>query len=294
MICHSAENNIGSKQSVKCKRPVEIYVFIDPLCAEAWALEPILKKLYLHYNDVFTIRHVITSKLQRLNLAKGNKPSNIAAVWEHTASRSGMSCDGDLWFEDPIATPYAASIGIKAAELQGKHAGVRFLRKMQETMFLKKQNVSKEEVLIKIAEKAGLDIHEFQKDLHSEGAVKAFQCDLKISGEMEIDRSPSLVFFNNENIDSEGLKVTGQYEYEVYEQILKDIFQRDIQPKPLPKIEQFLSHYSFVAAKEIEVVYNMTCKEVETMMRKLALKGEVKCVPVKYGTFWRYIGKKNT
>ncbi|WLR53169.1 ClpXP adapter SpxH family protein [Bacillus tianshenii] len=273
-----------------CNKPIEIYVFIDPICPECWALEPILKKLYLTYGEYFTVRHVISSKLRRLNLAKDHKPSNLAQVWEKTASRSGMSCDGDLWFEDPIATPYAAAIAIKAAELQGKLAGVRFLRKLQETMFLEKQNVSKEGVLVKIADNAGLDVDEFQKDLHSESAVKAFQCDIKISGEMEVDESPTIVFFNNQNIDEEGVKVTGQYDYDVYEQILKDMLQNNLKPKPLPSVEEFMRTYQFVAAKEIAVVYNMSCKEVDKLMKKFMLKQTVECVPVKYGTFWRYVG----
>lgn len=31
------------------KKPVEIYVFVDPLCPECWSLEPILKKLAIEY-----------------------------------------------------------------------------------------------------------------------------------------------------------------------------------------------------------------------------------------------------
>ncbi|WP_258871641.1 DsbA family protein, partial [Halobacillus trueperi] len=31
------------------KRPIEIYVFIDPLCPECWSLEPFLKKLTIEY-----------------------------------------------------------------------------------------------------------------------------------------------------------------------------------------------------------------------------------------------------
>ena len=38
--------------------------------------------------------------------------------------------------------PCLSSVSIKAAELQGRKAGIRFLRKLQEMLFLEKQNIS--------------------------------------------------------------------------------------------------------------------------------------------------------
>ena len=43
---------------------------------------------------------------------------------------------------------YNVSIALKAAELQGRRAGIRFLRKLQEMLFLEKQNISNFEVLV--------------------------------------------------------------------------------------------------------------------------------------------------
>lgn len=283
----SSESNKHSWKNLFTKQ-IEIYVFIDPLCPECWALEPILKKLQIEYGDNFSIRHVLTGRLTSLNISK-KAPSEIAKVWERTASRSGMSCDGDVWFEDPISKPIAASVAVKAAELQGKRAGVKYLRKLREVLFLEKQNITKREILINIAESAGLDVEEFKKDLLSDAACKAFQCDLKITREMEVEESPTLVFFNNENIEEEGIKLSGTYPYEIYVQVLEEILQRKPRAHTPPPLEEFLSYFKFVATKEIAVVYNLSCQEVEKEMKKLLLKQTVERVPVKYGTFWRYI-----
>lgn len=269
-------------------KPIEIYVFIDPLCPDCWALEPILKKLLIEYGDKFSIRHILTGRLTSLNITK-TAPAEIAKVWERTASRSGMSCDGDVWYESPLETPFAASVAIKAAELQGKKAGLKFLRKLQERLFLEKQDITNENILIDLADQTGLDINEFKIDLHSETAAKAFQCDLKITREMEVDESPTLVFFNNENIEEEGIKLSGCYPYEIYVQVLSEILQRKIRAHTPPPLEEFLAFFKFVATKEISVVYNLTCQEVEKEMKKLLLKKSVERIPVKYGTFWRYI-----
>lgn len=283
-------NLSGSKQrcSGNDKKSIEIYLFIDPLCPECWALEPILKKLQIEYGRYFALKHVISGRLANLNLSKKKNYENIAQIWEKTASRSGMSCDGNLWLENPVDTPYTASIALKAAELQGRRAGLRFLRRIQEVLFLEKQNISNLEVLKDCASSSGLDVEEFMIDIHSESAAKAFQCDLKITAEMDVNEIPTLVFFN-ENSEDEGIKITGSYPYEVYVQILEEMLSEKPVVSPPPSLETFMKFFKFVASKEIAVVYNMSISQIELEMKKLLLKQVVEQIPAKYGTFWRYI-----
>ena len=281
----------ASQPSSNVAKPLEIYLFIDPLCPECWGLEPIIKKLVIEYGRFFTLKHVLSGNLATLNMRKRHKPETIAKVWERTASRSGMSCDGSLWLENPISSPFAPSLAIKAAELQGKRAGIRFLRKLQELLFLEKQNVSDISVLIDCATSVGLDVDEFDRYLQSTSASKAFQCDLKITSEMDVNEIPTLVFFN-ENIEEEGIKISGCYPYEIYVELIYEMLGFHPEPSPPPPLESFLSHFKFVATKEIAVVYDMTINEAEIVMKKLQLKQKVEKVPVKHGTFWRYISKE--
>lgn len=279
-----------SKQQVynNDKKPLEIYMFIDPLCPECWALEPILKKLHIEYGRYFSIKHVLSGRIANLNVSKKKNYEVIAELWEKTASRSGMSCDGSLWLENPVASPYIASVAIKAAELQGRRAGIRFLRKVQEKLFIDKQNISNYEVLKSCAKSAGLDVEEFISDFHSESSAKAFQCDLKITTEMEVQEIPTLVFFN-ENVEDEGIKITGSYPYEVYVQILEEMLSEQPVKNQPPPLETFLKYFKLVASKEIAVVYNMSISQVEREMKKLLLLQKVEQLPAKYGTFWRYV-----
>ncbi|WP_044748669.1 ClpXP adapter SpxH family protein [Bacillus alveayuensis] len=279
---------LTSQHCGSVKKPLEIYLFIDPLCPECWALEPIIKKLFIEYGHYFTLKYVLSGKLATLNITKKQKLEHTSQVWERTSSRSKMSCDRSLSFENPISTSYAASIAIKAAELQGRRAGIRFLRKLQEILFLEKQDISHPSILIECAKSVQLDVEEFMKDLYSNSAAKAFQCDLKITSEMDVHELPSLVLFN-ENIEEEGIKISGCYSYEIYVELIHEMLGFSPQPAPPPPLESFLSYFNFVATKEIAVVYNMPQNEVEREMKKLQLKQKVEKVPVKYGTFWRYI-----
>ena len=270
------------------QKPIEIFVFIDPLCAECWSLEPYLKKLSVEYGRFFTIRQIVSGQLRALNTDSFDKPRKLKDMWERTAKRTGMICDGDLWIENPVSYPWIASLAIKAAELQGKKAGMVFLRKLQENLFLKKQNISDGDVLLQCAKEAKLDVEEFERDLFSGSAKKAYQCDLKLTREMEVDYIPTIVFFN-QVVEEEGIKISGLYPYEIYELVLKEMLQRTPIPSVKPPLETFLEYYEVVGTKEISVVYDWSLAKTEKEMKKLQFQQVVEKIPAKYGSFWKYI-----
>lgn len=269
------------------QKPIEVYVFIDPLCPECWSLEPYLKKLSVEYGRFFTIRPIVTGHLNTLNKDQFHEPRKLKEIWEKTAKRTGMSCDGDLWIDNPVSLPWKASLAIKAAELQGKKAGRVFLRKVQEYLFLGKQNVSDRDVLVDCARDANLDITEFKNDLFSPSAKKALQCDLKLTMEMEVDYIPTIVFFN-QVAEEEGIKVSGLYPYDIYVRVLMEMLQKNPIPSEKPPLEDFLAFYGVVGNKEISVVYDWSLAKTDKEMKKLQLKRKAERIPVKYGSFWKY------
>ncbi|TCP29736.1 putative DsbA family dithiol-disulfide isomerase [Scopulibacillus darangshiensis] len=277
--CTTGEQQNGHK-------PIEIYAFIDPLCPECWGLEPFMKKLLLEYGQYFTLRYLIVG---RLDSSDRKVVKKIADQWEKIAGLTGMSCDGDVWYNFPPSS-YKISVAIKAAELQGKPAGFRFLRRVREKLFLEKQNINADAVLLDCAKTAKLDIEEFEKDISSNGPIKSLQCDRRMACEMDVSSFPTLVFFNAD-IEKEGIKVTGRYPFDVYVQILSEMLGEKPVPKEPPELEAFLKKYHLVATKELAVVYNLSEQEVRREMKKLKLKQVVEAVPVKYGTFWRYNGE---
>ncbi|TDQ42139.1 ClpXP adapter SpxH family protein [Aureibacillus halotolerans] len=279
--------DLCQEDAYRQSKPLEIYMFIDPLSTCCWGLEPVMKKLMVHYGSYFRFRHVIGGQFPKIVECTKKKYPDLAKSWERAGCLSGMSCDGDLWLEDPILAPYYLPIAIKAAELQGQTAGFRFLRRLQEVLFLEKQNVSKKHVLLDIASKVNLDVDEFKRDLSNSAAVKAVEFDLKMNAEMEVTETPTLVFFS-QHLEEEGLKISGTYAYEVYVGIIEEMLGYTPLQAELPEIRTFLHTFPFVSTAEIATVYNLTTEEAEKWMKKLKLQGIVECVPVKHGYFWRY------
>ncbi len=251
-------------------KPLEIYVFIDPFCSDCWSLTPIIKKLQIQYGDYFTLKHVLCGKLTALNDCRRIRRLQKLPV-----------------ADEKHAIPHLASISIKAAELQGKKSGIRFMRRLQELLFLEYADVTDINVLQQCAKNVNLDIKEFIRDLYSSSATKAFQCDLKISSEMDIDEMPSIVFFN-ENIEDEGIKIAGLYSYDIYVQILTEMLEDSVRPAELPPLEQYLEENPVAATQDLVTIYDLPSHKIERKLKKLQLQRKVQKVQAKRGAFWKY------
>lgn len=273
-------------------KPLELYLFIDPLCHDCWTLDPIIKKLQLEYGHYFTLTYVLSGKLKSLNQPPINSKMNVKKS-DHlrkTVRRHCVDCS-DIQPDVNLTFPFLASIAIKAAELQGRKSGIRFLRKIQEYLYFRNLDITDLNILLSCAEDAKLDVAEFKKDIHSTSTIHAFQCDLKITNEMGVTEIPTVVFFNN-NVEEEGIKLSGVNAYQVYIDILTEMLGEKPVQVPLPPLLSFIKHYQFVTTKEIAFVYNLPISTVEKELKKLMLQQEVDYFETPRGAFWKYRGEK--
>ncbi|MEG0450569.1 MAG: DsbA family protein [Lysinibacillus sp.] len=263
---HMVSEPIPTISSVN--KPVELYFFVDPLCPKAYDMHAVIRKLQLEYEHYFTWRFVLSTELTSLNcLSKRTK-----------GCLTGAELD--------ITHPVLPSIAIKAAELQGKRAGARYLSKIQEYVLLNVQNVNSYATLLKIAEDVQLDMAEFTIDFGSKEAAHAFQCDLYIKREMEVDEVPSIVFFN-ERIEDEGLKVSGDYAYEVYEHILQEMMNERLIRQPLPTLEELFNRFHTLSTPQVAFIYSMTEQAAERELKKRMLQQKFERIQSDDVTLWR-------
>lgn len=248
-------------------RPLELYVFIDPSCNQCWYLQSILRKLQVDYERYFTLRVVLRTSLSSLNMSCNQK-------------RLG---DNSRQKEVHPAFP---SIAIRAAEFQGKRAGLKFTSKLFEYAYLKERNINDYSVLVEIAKSIELDVDEFINDFASSQVHRSLQIDLYIAKEMEVEQAPTFVFFN-ENIEDAGLKVDGLYSYEIYEQILTELIDQSIIPNSPPPLNELFKRFDTLATKEIADIYRITEKAAERELKKRLLQQEVERLTIKEVTLWR-------
>ena len=248
-------------------KPVMIYYFIDPLCKECWTIEKSIKKLTMKYGAFFNVRPIISHF--------------FSVPTSHCKDRFPM----DQW------NSYYISIGIKAAALQGNKASRDFLRNIQELIFIYQTIDSTEEVLYEAAIQANLDISEFKNDLFSPSALKAYQGDMRLIQEMEVNQFPTLVFFS-QHIEDYSIKISGLQSYETYAYLLKKMLQSNTNTKQkIPPLEIYLRNYKRVQTEEVAFIFDLTIIEAENKLKKLQLKQKVKKVESNGRTFWEYRGE---
>ncbi|AIY06060.1 GTP pyrophosphokinase domain-containing protein [Planococcus sp. PAMC 21323] len=252
-------------EPVNTFKPMELYVFVDPLNPDCWEMQGVIRKLQIEYGHYFSMRIVLSTQL--LNLNKTILSANIDT--------------------ENLTHPVLPSVAIKAAELQGKRSGNRFLHKLQEHLFLQSKDVSSYSVLLEIAEEANLDQEEFKSDFHSVHTAKAFQCDLQITREMEINEVPSIVFFN-ECIEDEGVKVSGLYSYDVYQTILQEMMgEESLNRQTPPPLDDLFTKYTTMATREIASIYNISEQTAECELKKQVLQQKIERISMAKETLWK-------
>ena len=251
-----------------CNKPIELYIFIDPLDERSLAMQLTLRKLQVEYGHYFTCRYVLSTELASLNSITNRMKGCV----------SGAELD--------ITHPALPSIAIKAAELQGKRAGFRYLNKLQEVASLKMRNINSHATLIEIAQYVDLDMKEFMTDFGSKEAARAFQCDLYLTREMEVDEIPSIVFFN-ECIEDEGLKVSGSYNYEVYEHILAELLGEELICQQAPALDELFNRFTSLTTAEVAEIYSINEQAAERELKKRMLQQKVERLMTDDITLWR-------
>lgn len=187
-------------------RLFEFYLFVNPLGIKSYYAEQELSKTVNMIAAKVDI-HILTFHNQQI----------VTEFMEHLGAPVN-----DLKTRNQIyRTVYQASLAYKAATMQGKRKGRIFLMKMQQTIQGNIDLFSKDFVYDLVRE-VGLDLETFQEDFQSDFVRKLYLNDQKIAVDMQVERTPSLVVFEN-SID--GFIVDGKITYQNILSQLDDIME---------------------------------------------------------------------
>ncbi|MGL4523177.1 MAG: DsbA family protein [Bacilli bacterium] len=279
--------NMKLKKEYQAHKAIDALLFVDPLCPDAWAFEPTVKRLHLTYGTYINFRVVLVTNLWKMNSSRFHPVSNPFHKWLEVARSNGMSCVLPKKSDSPINAPLIPLLAIKAAQLQGKAKAVVFMRRLQERLFLDGQDVSHADVLLECAANAHLDLKEFRKDVHDEATLRMLYDDFTLAKELDIQKNTTVVMYHYFSA-KEGIRIPGPHPFFVYEQIITELLGQNADPSPLPELINFLSIQKFVATCEIQEIYGFDLSEISNYFKPYIEQGLVS--PLQYGNqlFWIY------
>lgn len=239
---------------------VEIIYYTDPLCCWSWAMEPQWRKLQYEYAGKISWQYIMGGLLPNWKSFNDevnsiNRPIQMGPVWMQASHMSGMPIPDRIWMLDPPASSYPACIAVKCAQLQSARAGERYLRLVREAIMIHQRNISKENVLIDIAEALAtdpfyrFDVVKFKEDMKNDNGLEAFRSDLQQVQTRNINRFPTFIF---RPTNTQALIMTGFRPYTALVDALKQLAPSIEPTQHVTDAEVYKNYWSSITDKEIE------------------------------------------
>lgn len=165
-------------------RLFEFYLFVNPLGSKSYYAE----------QEIGKAANMIAAKVDIHILTFHNQKIVTEFMEDLGAPVNDLKTRNHIY-----RTVYQASLAYKAASMQGKRKGRTFLMKMQQSIQGDFDLFSKEFVYDLVRE-VGLDLETFQEDFQSDFVRQLYLNDQKIAVDMQVNKTPSLVVFEN-NLD---------------------------------------------------------------------------------------------
>jgi len=243
-------------QGIKKAGLLEITYYTDPLCCWSWAFEPQWRRLLYEFKGKIEYHYCMGGLLPAWNnyndaLNSVSRPIQMGPVWMHAKQLSGMPMEQNIWMQDPPASSYPACIAVKCAARQSLHSEELLLRRLREAVMMRGENISKQEVLVKVAESVAaddkeFDVDKFTNDLKGDEALEAFRKDLQEVKFHNINRFPSLVIKNALN---KAVFISGYRPYPVLLDALKQM--TPVQEQKKINRKKYKDHWPFITEREL-------------------------------------------
>jgi putative protein-disulfide isomerase len=173
-----------------------IYVH-DPMCSWCWGYKPTWQKLESALANILPIEYRIGGLA-----ADSDQPMSVdmqlqlQGIWQNISNQLGTEFNFNFWREcQPRRSTYPSCRAALIARSFNKEP--QMIDAIQQAYYLKAQNPSDEDVLIKLCEKIGLDPCLFTQQLHSNELKRRFDDELNYVRSLPIQGFPSLVLIRN-------------------------------------------------------------------------------------------------
>lgn len=265
-----------STQSIKHKttpkyKKVNLLYFTDPVCSTCWLMQPQLRKLIIEYSEYLEIDYCMGGLLPSWENYTGkmiNNKEDAFKYWESLSSDFAMPINPHVWKSDPLLSSFPPSIAFKAAQIQDREKAIVFLRRLNEQLFVKGNNICNNEIIIEEAFESGLDVARLLRDLKEKAKI-LFEEDIKLAKELYVKSMPTFIFtdrFDNSII------LKGIQSFDAFEKVMKT-FVPEITESKKQTLTSIFDKYNSVTSIEYAFLRNLSLDQALKELEKYHKKG---------------------
>jgi len=277
-----ATGNEPATQGVE--RPVKILYATDPICSHCWAMEPAWRKFLYHYGEHIEAGHRYGGLLPRwegfADMGAGiGQPADVAPHWDEVVERYGQPIDSSVWYRDPLASSYPASVALHAVRRIAPELEEAYLRRIREMLFLEAKNIARADVLGAAAVDVGLDREQFGREFESAEPWEGFVKEMEELRTLPVRGFPTLIVAGPAVAEPRVMR--GTQPFFRMERAL-DAVMGGLPPRRSVEVEVVLAEYGSGTTREFSEVLELDQKETEAALRAAGARA----IPLAGSLFW--------
>lgn len=264
---------------------LEVIYYTDPLCSWSWAFETQWRRLCCEFAGRLNRRFVMGGLIadwQHFSdpLNDISRPAQMGPHWLQVRQLAGMPIDERIWHEDPPASSYPACIAVKAAAQQGQAIAEAYLRRLREAVMLERRNITRQEVLLSLAEElaapiagtGGLDLAQFRNDLQGQNALNTFREDLKDVQYRGIGRFPTLVL---RPTSGSAVIIVGYRPYQALREALAHVAPTITPVRSTKDLDAYVACWRRITARELAEALDLETNVATQMLEAAVEQGSL-------------------
>ena len=279
--------------------PVRVVWYTDPHNIWCWGCEPAIRRLEVLYSDTVDLEirqgglfeDFTPVREQWARMSGGQWRDSVRAFFEAVAAQHRMPMNVERMTSsvDDFSSTWPACIAVKAADLQGRAAGRRYLRRLREAWCLDGRGIHRRDVQESVAIDASLDVDAFRHALDDGTADAAFHWDRDACQEHEVTGFPTFEITYGDGQVNDTVRLNGWQPWETFDDFLRKLAP-GIQPRRLEPtesvVEGLLHTYGRFATREITAVLGLTEDDAAILLEGLEDRGKIARRIVGDGLMW--------
>ena len=278
---------------------IRIVWYTDPHNVWCWGCEPAIRRFEVLYPDSVEIETRMGGlfedfspvREQWARMSGGRWKDSVLAFFEAVAAQHRMPMDAERMTNsvDDFDSTWPACLAVKAAELQGRERGRRYLRLLREAWTVEGRGIHRTGVQEGVAAEVDLEVGTFKAAIQDGSAERAFRSDREECRDLAITGFPTFVVGYAE----ESLRLEGWQPWEVFDDALQKL-DPELRPGRIGtakvSVRSLLQRYGRCATREVAAVLGATDDDAEIILEELEGEGEVLRRPVGNGLLWELRG----